>query len=75
MNVGGAWGNEKVKFFLVGTKSDLVSDSPLSISQDEIDQCKNDFNIHYFIKTSALDSNGVEELFDHIASSMIDLEK
>jgi len=72
---GGAWGNEKVKFFLVGTKEDLVSNNSIAISKEDIDQCKNDFKIDFFIKTSSLNNNGVEELFNHLASSMVDREK
>ncbi|QEE17063.1 GTP-binding protein [Promethearchaeum syntrophicum] len=68
---GGVWGNKNVKFFLVGTKEDLVSNNSIAISPDEIEQCKNDFNIDYFIKTSALNSNGVEELFNEIGNRML----
>lgn len=67
---GGAWENEKVRFFLVGTKKDLIENR---ISQDEIDKVKNEFNVDYFFETSSLDNSGVEDLFNQVASSMLEL--
>jgi len=70
---GGVWGNNKVPFFLVGNKHDLVANSSNAISQDLINQFKTEFNINIYFDTSALDSSGVEDLFNQIASSMIEL--
>ena len=67
---GGVWGNKKVRFFLAGTKKDLIENR---ISQDEIDKVKNEFNIDYFFETSSLDNSGVEDLFNRVASSMLEL--
>lgn len=67
---GGVWGNKNVRFFLVGTKKDLVKNR---ISQDQIDMFKNEFNIDHFFETSSLDSSGVEDLFQAVASAMLEL--
>ena len=74
---GGAWENPDVRFFLVGTKNDLVTDNSLAISQDNIDDFRKEFNIDsdHFFKTSALGSSGVDDLFNYVASIMIELEK
>ena len=71
---GGVWGKNNVRFFLVGTKKDLVPDNPHAISQDQIEMFRKEFNIDLFFETSALDSNGVDDLFNQIANSMIELE-
>ena len=71
---GGIWGDKNVRFFLVGTKKDLVENSTSAISQDQIDLFKNEFNIDLFFETSAMDSTGVEDLFNHVADNMIDIE-
>ncbi len=67
---GGVWGNKNVRFFLAGTKKDLIENR---ISQDQIDQFKNEFNIDYFFETSSLDNSGVEDLFNQVACSMLEL--
>ena len=71
---GGVWGNENVRFFLVGTKKDLVPNNSHAISQDQIDMFKKEFKIDFFFETSALDSSGVDVLFNQIANSMIEIE-
>jgi hypothetical protein len=58
----------------VGTKNDLVPNNPRAISQDQIDMFKDEFNIDYEFKTSALDSDGVADLFNQICKSLIELE-
>ncbi len=67
---GGIWGKENVKFFLVGTKNDLVPKNPDAISKKMINKFMKDTNIKHFFKTSALDSSGVDELFKHISKYM-----
>ena len=71
---GGVWGDKNVQFFLVGTKKDLVENSTSAITQDQIDLFKNEFNIDFFFETSSVDSNGVEDLFNQVADSMIEIE-
>jgi small GTP-binding protein len=71
---GGIWGKNNIHFFLVGTKNDLVPNNPRAISQDQIDMFKDEFNIDYEFKTSALDSDGVADLFNQICKSLIELE-
>ena len=71
---GNVFGNPDVKFFLVGTKNDLVANTPTSITQDHIDLFRKEFNIDLYFATSALDSSGVDHLFNQVASSMIELE-
>ena len=72
---GDAWENPDVQFFLVGTKCDLVDNNPNAISQDQIDLFIKEFNIDikHFFRTSALDSSGVDDLFNYVASIMIEL--
>ena len=74
---GGAWGNPDIQFFLVGTKNDLSVNNLTAISTEQIDLFRNEFNIaaDHFFKTSALDSSGVDDLFNFVASSMVELEK
>ncbi len=71
---GGAWGNKDIRFFLVGTKCDLVANNPSAIAPDQVDIFKKEFNIDLYFETSALDSNGVSDLFNQVASSMVELE-
>ena len=71
---GGVWGKDNVRFFLVGTKKDLVENSTSAITQDQIDLFKKEFNIDLFFETSALNSNGVEDLFNQVADSMIEID-
>ena len=72
--MGGVWGDKNLRFFLVGTKKVLVENSTSAITQDQIDLFKNEFNIDLFFETSALDSSGVEDLFNQVADSMIEIE-
>ncbi|MHA1475253.1 MAG: Rab family GTPase [Promethearchaeota archaeon] len=67
---GGVWGKENVEFFLVGTKNDLVPNNPEAVSQEQIDMFKDQFNIKHFFRTSALDSSGVDSLFNLIKENM-----
>jgi len=71
---GDAWDKPDIKFFLVGTKSDLVANTPTSITSDQIDLFRKEFNIDLYFATSAMDSSGVAELFNKIANSMVELE-
>jgi len=70
---GGAWGNPEIRFFLVGTKSDLIKSTPGSITPDQIDLFRKDFNVDLYFQTSALDTSGVDDLFQSVASSMVEL--
>jgi len=67
---GGIWGNEEIKFFLVGTKNDLAPNNPEAISKKMIKKFMNEHNIKHFFRTSALDSSGVNELFTQINKYM-----
>lgn len=67
---GGIWNKENIELFLVGTKSDLVPNNSEAISQEQIDSFREEFNIKFFYKTSALDSSGVDDLFKQISISM-----
>jgi len=67
---GGIWGSEEVKFFLVGTKNDLVPNNNEAISKKMIKKFMNEVDIKHFFKTSALDSSGVNELFTQINKFM-----
>ncbi len=71
---GGTWGEPGIQFFLVGTKNDLSVNNPTAITQEQVDLFRNEFNIgsDRFFRTSALDSSGVEDLFNQVASSMVD---
>ena len=64
---GGIWEKENVKFFLVGTKNDLVPKNPDAISKKLINKFMKETNIKHFFKTSALDSSGVDELFKQVS--------
>ena len=72
---GGVWGSSKVHFFLVGTKKDLVLNDSNAVSQDQINQFREEFNIDdkHFFKTSAMDCTGVEDLFNQLADKMVEL--
>jgi len=71
---GDAWGKPDIKFFLSGNKKDLVASTPASITQDNIDIFRKEFNIDLYFETSAMDSSGVADLFNKVASSMVELE-
>ena len=66
----GIWEKDNIKLFLVGTKNDLVPNNPEAISQEQVDRFKDEFNIKYYFKTSALDSSGVDNLFKQISKKM-----
>jgi len=70
---GGTWDNPDIRFFLVGTKSDLIETTPTAITPDQVDLFRKEFNIDLYFQTSALDSNGVDNLFQSVASSMVEL--
>lgn len=72
---GEVWGKKNVSFILVGTKKDLVPNTPDAVSQDQIDKFRKEFNIDFkhFFKTSALDCTGVEDLFNQLADNMVEL--
>jgi len=70
---GNTFGNPDVKFFLVGTKADLIANTPTSIAPDQIEIFRKEFNIDLYFQTSALDSSGVSDLFNQVASSMVEL--
>lgn len=70
---GGTWNNPDIRFFLVGTKSDLVPNNPTAITPDQIDLFRKEFNIDLYFQTSALDSSNVDILFNKVASSMVEL--
>lgn len=72
---GGVWGNPSVKFFLVGTKKDLIEKGTYpGVSQEIIDDFCEEFNIRQYYETSALSGTGVENLFRDIAIKMIEQE-
>jgi len=58
----------------VGTKSDLIPITPAALSPEQIDLFRKEFNIDLYFETSAMDTSGVEELFNKVASSMLELE-
>ncbi|MBA7577094.1 hypothetical protein ES708_18940 [subsurface metagenome] len=68
---GGVWGDPKTKFFLLGTKKDLITDDPAPISQDQIEEFKEKFNAESYFETSSQNGLGVEEFFRYVAKSMI----
>ncbi len=70
---GNAFGNPDIQFFLVGTKSDLCANNPTAITPEQVDLFRKEFNIDLYFETSALDSSGVEVLFNQVASSMVEL--
>lgn len=71
---GKVWGDPNVKFFLVGTKKDLVEKNPHAISKEQIDEFKKEFNIDIYFETSALDGTGINDLFRQVALNMIEQE-
>ncbi len=70
---GGTWDNPDIRFFLVGTKSDLIETTAAHISPDQVELFKKEFNIDSYFQTSALDKSGVDDLFNQVASSMVEL--
>ncbi|QEE15338.1 Rab family GTPase [Promethearchaeum syntrophicum] len=68
---GGVWGDSKTKFFLLGTKKDLVTEDPSIISSDQIDEFKEKFNADSYFETSSQNGFGVEEFFNYLAKSLI----
>ncbi len=70
---GDIWDKPDIPFFLVGTKSDLVASTPTAITPDQVDLFRKEFNIDLYFETSALDTNGVSDLFNQVASSMLEL--
>ncbi|MHA1706593.1 MAG: Rab family GTPase [Promethearchaeota archaeon] len=67
----GVWGDPKTKFFLLGTKRDLINDDQHPISQDQIEEFKEKFNADSYFESSAQSGLGVEEFFRYVAKSMI----
>jgi len=67
----GVWGDPKTKFFLLGTKKDLIVDEPAPISYDQIEEFKQNFNADSYFETSSQSGLGVEEFFNYLAKSMI----
>ena len=68
---GGVWGDPKTKFFLLGTKKDLVTDDPALISTEKIEEFREKFNADSYFETSSQNGLGVEEFFNYVAKSMI----
>ncbi|UYP47243.1 hypothetical protein NEF87_003528 [Candidatus Lokiarchaeum ossiferum] len=68
---GGVWGNPDVKFYLVGSKRDLVPGNEQAIPTDIIEDFKKEFNIDSYFETSARDGTGIEDLFRTVAKSLI----
>ncbi len=68
---GGVWGDSKTKFFLLGTKKDLVTDDPALISQEQIEKFRNKFYADSYFETSSQSGLGVEDFFNYVAKSMI----
>jgi len=64
-------GFPKTKFFLLGTKRDLITDDQHPISQDQIEEFKEKFNADSYFESSAQSGLGVEEFFNYLAKSMI----
>ena len=69
---GGVWGDPKTKFFLLGTKKDLIADNnPPPISNDQIEEFKQKFNADSYFETSSQSGLGIEEFFNYVAKNMI----
>ncbi|QEE15553.1 Rab family GTPase [Promethearchaeum syntrophicum] len=71
---GNAWGNPDIRFFLSGNKKDLVASTVAPVTPENIEVFRKEFNIDKYFETSAMDSTGVEDLFNKVASSMVELE-
>ena len=71
---GGVWANPDVKFYLVGSKKDLVDGNDQAVQKEMIADFKKEFNIAEYFETSALNGIGVEDLFRDVAKSMIEQE-
>lgn len=71
---GGVWGNPNVKFFLVGSKKDLVGTGFSAIPEDSIQEFQEKFNIDKYFETSSKDGTGIDDLFRQVALAMIDQE-
>ncbi|MHA1620204.1 MAG: Rab family GTPase [Promethearchaeota archaeon] len=71
---GGVWGNPSVKFFLVGTKKDLVNLGISSVPESLIKDFQEEFGINQYFRTSSKDGTGIEDFFEHVASSLINQE-
>ena len=67
----GVWGDPIIKFFLLGTKKDLVNDDPPIISQEQIEEFREKFNADSYFETSSQSGFGVEEFFRYVAKSMV----
>lgn len=68
---GGVWGNPDVKFYLVGSKRDLVPGNEQAVPEEVIEDFKKEFNIDSYYETSARDGTGIEDLFRSVAKSLI----
>ncbi|MCF2138649.1 MAG: GTP-binding protein [Candidatus Lokiarchaeota archaeon] len=71
---GGIWGNPDVKFFLVGTKSDLIGNGYSKIPDSFIEDFREEFSISKYFETSAKNGVGIENLFEEVAQTMIGKE-
>lgn len=68
---GGIWNDPKVKYILVGTKSDLIPTGSSKIEDEVINDFREKFKIAKYFETSAKDGSGVEDLFAEVAREMI----
>ncbi len=68
---GGVWGDSKTKFFLLGTKKDLITEDSIIISSEEIEKFREKFNVDSYFETSSQNGLGVEEFFNFLAKRMI----
>ncbi|RLI64384.1 MAG: hypothetical protein DRO88_07495 [Promethearchaeia archaeon] len=71
---GGIWNDPKVKYILVGTKSDLLVDGSSKIDDQVIQDFCDEFKITKYFETSAKSGDGVEDLFAEVAHEMISKE-
>ena len=65
------WDDPNTKYFLLGTKKDLVTNDPNSISKETIEEFKEKFKADSYFESSSLDGSGIEDLFNYVAKSMI----
>ena len=72
----GLWGNPKIDFFLVGMKKDLLNFQYLNpIPSEVIKDFQKKHSIKKYQETSAALNEGIDELFNEIAISMIEQEE
>jgi GTPase SAR1 family protein len=63
----------KAKLYLVGNKNDLIDERLISTSEGK--KAQGTFKVEHFFETSAKTGDHIQETFEHMAVSLIELNQ